>query len=123
MNAIHPSSQPQPVLLCEWKSWVEMGLAAARRPAPAEARAHYLQALELAQTLLAAEPGEVADDDRLAAFVVTHLNLADSCVDAGQPDAAVLYLCRTHRTLLALPCDEAAPEPLRQAACRHLRQT
>ncbi|MGC4008437.1 MAG: hypothetical protein QM805_05250 [Pseudomonas sp.] len=119
-SAAHGS---QHALLQDWQALMRSGLDASRSHAPAQARAHYLHALAIARQLLAGPPGDVADDDRVAAFVVTHLNLAESLADSGQPAAAVAYLCGAHRTLMQLLRDTASPAPLQMAACRHSRET
>lgn len=93
---------------------------------PGEARRLYQRALALAHRLLAcpsAPSHEVRDDDRVAAFVVTHLNLADSLAGAGLTAQAAGCLCDAHRTLAALRHDDNTPAALQLAACRHSRET
>ncbi|MCM8564046.1 hypothetical protein [Thauera linaloolentis] len=99
------------------------GLDADRGRRPAQARALYLRAQKIAYVLLAGPGGEVMDDDRVAAFVVTHLNLADALVDDGRSGEAAACLCAAHRTLMSLMCDETASASLRMAAGRHSRET
>lgn len=113
----------QQALLHEWKRLMAQGLEADRGLRPVQARALYLRAQKIAHVLLAGPGGEVMDDDRVAAFVVTHLNLADSFADDGRRDEAAACLCAAHRTLMSLMGDEAASVALRLAAGRHSRET
>ncbi|MFT3814670.1 MAG: hypothetical protein QM740_15040 [Acidovorax sp.] len=115
MNRGHP-------LLDEWERLTRAGLEASRAHCVVHALAWHRQALRVAHQLMEAQAG-VAEDDRLAAFVVAHLNLADCHADMNQPDAAAECLHCAHHTLLALLRDEAQPEPMRQAAARHVRET
>ncbi len=111
-------------LLPKWQALMRRGMNADRGRAPAKAQALYLLARDIARVLLlqgSADP--MSADDRVAAFVVTHLNLADAFADAGQPDVAATHLCAAHRDLIALLLDEGAAPELRQAACHHARET
>jgi len=115
MTTSHP-------LLQEWQRLTREGLEAYRAHCMAHALAWHQRALRVAQQLMDT-PAGVADDDRLAAFVVAHLNLADCHAGMNQPSEAQACLhCAQHR-LLALLRDEARPQALRQAAARHLRAT
>lgn len=106
-----------------------LGLAAARGDHPAQARRCWQRALAIARELLQ----EVVDgrplsdpsacEARVAAFVVTHHNLADLRRDAGQLRAATAHLCIAHRTLTALACAEGASARLQLAALRQIRET
>ena len=80
-NASH---LPRP-LLPEWKALMRRGMNADRGRAPEKAQALYLLARNIAQALLQGSPDPMPAEDRIAAFVVTHLNLSDSFADAGQP--------------------------------------
>ncbi|MBB3181234.1 hypothetical protein [Variovorax sp. Sphag1AA] len=84
----------------------------------------YLEALVISRALLegshvSAEP----PDDRVAAFVVTHLNLADLHAEAENPALAADYLCTAHCALMSLLRDPGADRSLQQAALRHSRET
>jgi hypothetical protein len=87
------------------------------------ALAWYEQALQVANQLMAHPDAPLSDDDRLAAFVIAHLNLADCYEDMDQPGCAAVALSRVHRKLVALMQQADEDGPLRLAACRHMRQT
>jgi hypothetical protein len=105
-----------------WERLMRRGVDASRRGHLVLAEGLYLQALGIAQPLLEAHGGESADN-RVAAFVVTHLNLADLLRDAERTEEAVDHLCTAHRTLMALLRDGQTEPALQQAACRHSRET
>lgn len=109
-------------LLQEWQRLTREGLEAHRAHCVVHALVWHQRALQVAHQLMEL-PADVADDDRLAAFVVAHLNLADCHADMNQPAAAADCVGCAHRRLLALLHDEAQPPTLRQAAARHLRET
>ncbi|MGB3071862.1 MAG: hypothetical protein WBC18_25180 [Ottowia sp.] len=119
---VHARHLPGP-LLPEWKALMRRGMNADRGRAPEQAQALYLLARDIAQTLLEGSADPMPADDRVAAFVVTHLNLSDSFSDAGQPEAAVPHLCSAHRKLIALLVVDGVASDLRQAAWRHSRET
>jgi hypothetical protein len=105
-----------------WERLMRRGVDASRRGHIVLAEGFYQQALGIAQPLLEAGEGGSADH-RVAAFVVTHLNLADLHRDAERTDDAVGHLCTAHRTLMALLRDGQTEPALQQAACRHSRET
>ena len=107
-----------------WEMLMREGVAAARGGRFGAAEDLYQRALELARGLLYLDaPGGGHEDDRVAAFVVSRLNLADLYRDADRTDAAVAHLCAAHRTLMALLRNGQTPQALRQAAFRHSRET
>lgn len=103
-------------LLEEWQQLTRQGLQASQAHGFVQALALHQRALPLARQLLAA----CAHDNALAAFAVTHLNLADAYVDTGQPAAAAACLADAHRSLQELLGDETLPAALGQAICHHL---
>ncbi|WP_250515448.1 hypothetical protein [Caballeronia sp. INDeC2] len=108
--------------LPSWEAAMRQAVKAERERHIALALRGYEQALAIAQCLIDAPPaGRV--EDCIAAFVVSHLNLADLRVAQGDPNAAAPVLCHAHRALIALSLDAARPAPLRQAALRHSRET
>ena len=111
-----------PTALHAWEDLMRRGLEAARRGQPGLAEGLCLRALLIAQSLLAGAGDERADD-RMAAFVVTHLNLADLHRDADRPHDAVDHLCAAHRTLMEMLRDARTDPALQQAAFRHSRET
>lgn len=116
-----PASLPPPGLP-EWERLMRGACDAMRRGQAALAESTCLQALAIAQALLAS--GDVAcADDRVAAFVVTHLQLSDLHREADHAHAAAAYLCTAHCTLMALLRSAATEPALQQAAFRHSRET
>jgi len=108
--------------LPEWESLMRGACDARRRGQAALAEAGCRQALTVAQGLLS--HGEAAcADDRVAAFVVTHLQLADLQRDAERIHDAAAHLCAAHCTLMALLRSPATEPLLQQAAFRHSRET
>jgi hypothetical protein len=105
-----------------WERLMRRGVDASRRGHIVLAEGLYLQALGIAEPLLEAGGSESADN-RVAAFVVTHLNLADLHRDADRTEDAVAHLCTAHRTLMALLREGQTEPALQQAACRHSRET
>lgn len=119
--SLAPSGQPG---LSEWKSLARQGMQARRSGNIPGAQGFYLQALHLAQALLQASYGSsCSTDDRMAAFVVSHLNLADLHAELDEITTAANWLCKAHQTLMDCLCDPQADAELQQAACRHSRET
>lgn len=108
--------------LLAWERLMRRGVDAARCGHLLLAEGLYLQALGVAQPLLDTGCAERADD-RIAAFVVTHLNLSDLHRDAERIEDAVAHLCVAHCRLMALLRDPQTEPALQQAACRHSRET
>ena len=108
--------------LAEWQSLMRRACDAARCGNTALAGHLYQQSLVIAQSLMTHGDGFNADD-RLAAFVVTRLNLADLHNDLDEPQAAVAHLCGAHETLMGLVRDQAGDHDMQQAAFRHSRET
>jgi len=107
-----------------WESLMRRSIEAARCGNTALAGHLCAQALLIAEALLGPGHEDLSADDRLAAFVVTHLQFADLHAEqGGDIDAAALYRCRAHQTLMALLRDPQAEPALQQAACRHSRET
>lgn len=115
-----------PSLRC-WEALTQRGLAACRGGQPAVALHWYRHALRMAQALLAGPFCDACDarsaDDRMAAFVVSHLNLADLYRDGDEPNQSLAHVNHAHQVLIALMRDPQAPPALREAACRHSRET
>lgn len=85
-----------------------------------EARELYLQALAEAQLMY----GRWSDHDMaVAAFVISHHNLADLDLALNHPEGAVEHLCISHEQLLLTATDESLPDGLRKAALRHAART
>ncbi|MBF5005634.1 hypothetical protein [Diaphorobacter caeni] len=129
MSTIHPHSSTSPstasALLAEWRRLTLEGNDARQTQCVAHALAWHEQALRVAHQLLFRHAGsiEVTHDDRLAAFVVAHLNLAE-CLEAmdQKAQAAECLRCAHHR-LVALMQSEDESEAMRLAACHHIRYT
>ncbi|WP_236207777.1 tetratricopeptide repeat protein [Pseudomonas tohonis] len=103
-----------------WKRTIEAGNHCFRAGDWIEARERYLQALAQAQMLLErwSDP-----DQAVAAFVVSHHNLADLHLMLGQPEETAENLCACHERLLQVLRDPGLPETLRDVALRHSRCT
>ncbi|KND61113.1 TPR repeat [Candidatus Burkholderia verschuerenii] len=115
-------TRTQQPTLPQWESEMRQATQAERDGHVAIARAGYEHALSIARQLLDAPPSGRADDC-LAALVVSHHNLADLLVDAGEFDAAALHLCLAHETLIALHLHPGKSASLRRAALHHSRET
>ncbi len=110
-------------LLTQWQQFTRAGVQASRSHQHLQATALHRQALAIAQQLFAANANASADDDRVAAFVVSHLNLADAYIATDQRGAAVDCLCSAHGELLATLHNAALRASLRLAAGHHRRET
>jgi len=115
-------AQPFP-LLDEWQKLTRAGLAASQACCAAHALTWHARALQVAHQLLAGLEDGVEDDDRIAAFVVSHLNIADCYAEMDQPARAAECLCCAHHKLMALLDGDAVPQSLQIIASRQLRQT
>ena len=116
-------------LLRSWQQHSRAGLAASLAHQPALALAHHTQAVQVAHALLALPKGDVADvtnaadaadDDRCAAFVVGHLNLADSLADLDMPAQARECLLDAAAALQAWLGEPARATGAPWLASRHL---
>lgn len=103
-----------------WKRTIEAGNRSFHSGDWIEARELYLQALAQAQMLLERWPDA---DQAVAAFVVSHHNLADLHLMLGQPEETAENLCTCHERLLQVLRDTSLPEALRDVALRHSRCT
>ncbi|MDU9410783.1 tetratricopeptide repeat protein [Pseudomonas sp. zfem005] len=103
-----------------WKRTIEAGNRSFHSGDWIEARELYLQALAQAQMLLERWPDA---DQAVAAFVVSHHNLADLHLMLGQPEETAENLCTCHERLLQVLRDTSLPESLRDVALRHSRCT
>lgn len=103
-----------------WKQTIERANALFAEGNWVDAREHYLRALALAQILFErwGDPEEA-----VAAFVVSHHNLADLHLELRQPEESAEYLCAAHEHLLHAVADSQLPAALRQAALRHSDRT
>ncbi|WP_225580715.1 hypothetical protein [Pseudomonas sp. PDM16] len=103
-----------------WKRTIEAGNRCYVEGDWVQARELYLQALAEAQVLF----GRWADHDMaVAAFVISHHNLADLHLMLGQPEEAAENLCASHERLLQALADASLVEELRTAAMHHSRRT
>lgn len=103
-----------------WKKTIEAGNRCFAEGDWVQAREFYLHALAEAQVLF----GRWADHDMaVAAFVISHHNLADLHLMLGHLEEAAENLCASHERLLQAQSDAALPESLRAAAMHHSRRT
>lgn len=104
----------------QWKRTIEQANRCFNRGDLVDARELYLQALALAQVLF---ERWLDVDEAVAAFVISHHNLADLHLALGQPEESAEYLCAVHEHLLRAIQDPRLIPPLRQAALRHSSKT
>ena len=124
MNHHQWNERSDNALLDEWKRLTSAGVDAHRTRCAAHALAWHEQALRVAHELLySEEESNVSDDDRLAAFVIAHLNLAECFEALDQPTSAAECLHCAHHRLSALMHNEDVSESMRMAACKHIRYT
>lgn len=110
--------------LGHWAFLTRRALDAGRAGRLEIALAGHVQALWLAEALVGSAAGLAREpDDRLAALVVSHHNLADLYRLRGPASQALLHLCEPQRLLLALAGRDDQPPAVRVAARRHLRET
>lgn len=110
--------------LRKWEHLMHQAVDATRCGSEVRAECLYREALSIAQRALESTTDALASaDDRVAAYVVTHLNLAELLVDADQCNDAIAGLCVAHRRLMALLRDPSAGPSMQLAACRHSRET
>jgi hypothetical protein len=103
-----------------WKSTILKGNSCFNRGDLVDARELYLQALALAQVLLERWSNP---DEAVAAFVISHHNLADLHLGLNQPEESAEYLCAAHQRLLHVIQNADLSPDLRQAASRHSNKT
>lgn len=103
-----------------WKRTIELANQYFGRGEYIDAREHYLQALALSQVLF--ERWRDADE-AVAAYVISHHNLADVHLRLKQPEESAEYLCAIHEQLLRCLVDPRLKPELRQACLRHSRHS
>ena len=109
-------------LLRSWQQHSRAGLAASLAHQPALALVHHTRAVQDARSLLALPDGEVADDDRCAAFVVGHLNLAECQAELDWPAQARHCLLDAAAALHAWMAEAGRAADVPLLAGRHLHQ-
>lgn len=103
-----------------WKHIIEAGNRCFRDGDWVQARELYLQALAEAQVLF----GRWHEHNMaVAAFVISHHNVADLHLTLGQPEEAAENLCASHERLLQTLGDAQQPQALRDIAMHHSRRT
>ena len=115
MDAMHTA-------LRSWQQHSRAGLAASLAHQPALALVHHTRAVQDARSLLALPDGEVADDDRCAAFVVGHLNLAECQAELDWPAQARHCLLDAAAALQAWMAESGRAADVPLLAGRHLHQ-
>lgn len=103
-----------------WKKTILAGNSCFNRGELIDARELYLQALALAQVLLERWQDP---DEAVAAFVISHHNLADLHLSLHQPEESAEYLCSAHQKLLQVIQNVNLTPALRQSAFRHSNKT
>lgn len=103
-----------------WKLTIELANRYFSRGEYIDAREQYLQALALSRVLF--ERWHDADE-AVAAYVISHHNLADVHLRLKQPEESAEYLCAIHEHLLQCLIDARLTPELRQACLRHSRHS
>jgi hypothetical protein len=103
-----------------WKRTIEQANRCFNLGELVDARELYLQARALAQVLLDRWPNP---DEAVAAYVISHHNLADLHLSLHQPEESAEYLCAIHQRLLQVMQDQQFTPALRKAALRHSSKT
>lgn len=103
-----------------WKQTIELANRYFSLGEYIDAREQYLQALALSQVLL--ERWHDADE-AVAAYVISHHNLADVHLRLKQPEESAEYLCAIHEHLLQCLIDTRLTSELRLACLRHSRHS
>lgn len=115
-----PPAPPTP--LQAWEQRMQRAQALWQNGEQEFALAQLVQAIPLAHQLLRSPYLTVQPDDYRAAWVVTHLWIAELLAERQQLPAALDYLCDAHTALLGLG-DSTEVSLLQQAAWRHQRET
>ncbi|WP_334108572.1 hypothetical protein [Methylobacillus sp.] len=128
-----PSDDKVEKLLSTWEHAIRQGNEAYTENRTQLALQQYQLALRQAKLLLReyvqAKAGEKPSHGRfsvdqiLAAYVVSHHNLADAHIRQGDVHTAACRLCEVHRCLSCICSDPAFHGELRDAAQRHGRHT
>jgi hypothetical protein len=119
------STQPTPQSvegLAQWRRLTRQGNVAFAADRLDLATLDYTRALQLATTLVAGTALIASPDDCLAALVVAHHNLADTCERRGDDATALDHLCTAHDALMRIACDTATRDDIRLHAIRHLTE-
>lgn len=103
-----------------WQETIEAGNRCFSDGDWVQARELYLRALAEAQVLFGRWPDH---NLAVAAFVISHHNLADLHLTLGQPEKAAENLCVSHERLLQTISDIEQPQALRDIALHHSRRT
>ncbi|GAB7562105.1 hypothetical protein LG202_01440 [Methylobacillus methanolivorans] len=111
-----------------WENAMREGNQAYSAQQDQRAMNEYQAALEQAKLLLkecvqADKPVQVAIDTVMAAYVVSHHNLANVYARQGDINTAACRLCEAHQCLSRICADPAMSCALREAAQRHGRRT
>lgn len=110
-------------VLTHWRSTIQQGNEHYRLVSPgslARALSLFQDALLMADVLFEQWPDA---DVALAAYVVSHHNLADTLLRLDETDEAATHLCVAHERLERLRDDLSQPASRRDAAERHLART
>jgi len=106
--------------LVSWRRAIIEGNRAFKDGRQLDAMRHYTKALAIAHALF----GQIEDAEAgVAAWVVAHHNLADTCERLGRCAEQRQYLCAAHRRLCLAIDDVSLPASWQEAALRHSRRT
>ncbi|WP_245587210.1 hypothetical protein [Comamonas composti] len=129
--SIHPAAgdlpflmlqRPEPASLSAWEELARQATQHLQTQPPQSVLPLLFEAQHMAQRLMASPQLDVHPDHCLAAWVVSHHNLADVLSQCGQQPLALEYLCDAHLGLADL-AERHASAMVQQAALRHLRET
>lgn len=119
--SIHPAPHGADGL-AQWRRLTRQGNTAFAAGRLDLAALDYTRALHLATTLAAGPALAASPDDCLAALVVAHHNLADTCERRGDDATALDHLCTAHDALMRIACDAGTRDDIRLHAIRHLTE-
>ncbi len=127
--SLHPAASAEPssaTVYDRLETWRHLTRAANLAYADGRldtALAGYINALRIAGLVLESSLLDQRPDDCLAAWVVSHHNLADCHLRCGRNADAAGSLCLAHRFLARLIGNPGVAAGTRQAAARHLGET
>jgi tetratricopeptide (TPR) repeat protein len=106
--------------LVAWRKAIGTGNRAFEGGRYQDAIRHYTKALAIAHALF----GQFEDAEAgVAAWVIAHHNLADTCERLGRCAEQRQHLCDAHRKLCLAMDDASLPASWQEAALRHSRRT
>lgn len=118
-----PAAAPADESLDHWEQLARRARQHFHEGQVESALAMQMKALHAAQRLIASPLLASWPDHCMAAWVVSHHNLAELLALRQQPALAIDYLCEAHQGLLALGDARTHAATVCSAAWRHMRET